>query len=115
MRTAIVTVICCFGNLNYYRKDSKYIWDITYRETNKKISEYINQNYWNSVLTTNASVRGYLNLLFNRGIYEWGDIDSVRDIALQKGKRYAIELKTLDAPGNMYQLTGAIVYDVAVD
>lgn len=112
---AIVTVICCFGNLNYYRKDSKYIWDITYRETNKKISEYINQNYWNSVLTTNASVRGYLNLLFNRGIYEWGDIDSVRDIALQKGKRYAIELKTLDAPGNMYQLTGAIVYDVAVD
>jgi len=112
---AIVTVICCFGNLNYYRKDSKYIWDVTYRKTNKKISEYINQNYWNSVLITNASVRGYLNLLFNRGIYEWGDIDSVRDIALQKGKRYAIELKTLDAPGNMYQLTGAIVYDVAVD
>lgn len=112
---AIVTVICCFGNLNYYRKDSKYIWDITYRETNKKISEYINQNYWNSVLTTNASVRGYLNLLFNRGIYEWGDIDSVRDIALQKGKRYAIELKTLGAPGNMYQLTGAIVYDAVAD
>ena len=39
---------------------------------NNLIADYIksNYNYENSILTSSDSVRGYLNLLFNRGIYE---------------------------------------------
>lgn len=111
----IVTVVCCVGNLNYYKNDPKYIWSISYREKNENFAEYINKKYSNSILITNSAVRGYLNLLFDRGIYEWGSIDSAKNIAVEKGKRYAIELKKDVAPWDMDQLTGAIVYDVEDD
>ena len=110
-----VTLICCLGNLNYYKQDSKYIWGTTYRETNKRLAEYINEKYSDSILTINLAVRGYMNLLFDKGIYEGGNIDSARTIATEKGKNYAIELKIVDAPWNMYQLTGAVVYDINND
>ena len=110
-----VTLICCLGNLNYYKQDSKYIWGTTYRETNKRLAEYINEKYSDSILTINLAVRGYMNLLFDKGIYEGGNIDSARTIATEKGKNYAIELKIVDAPWNMYQLTCAVVYDLNND
>lgn len=85
---------------------------IDYRQNNEKLATYINENYSNSILVTQAGVRGYLNLLFGRGIYEMKTIDSAITIAGDKGKDYAVEIVIgNDTTWNMYQLAGAIVYE----
>lgn len=108
----VITLICCIGNLRYYINDKKYIWDVNYRYVNEEFANYINDNYKDSVLVLQAPVRGYINLLFGRGIYEGMGIDSAIEIANEKNKSYAIELQIDDNKWNMYQLTGAIVHDM---
>lgn len=108
----IITVSCCIGNARSYLKSDQYIWSIDYRQNNEKLATYINENYPNSILVTQAGVRGYLNLLFGRGIYEMKTIDSAITIAGDKGKDYAVEIVIGDdTTWNMYQLAGAIVYE----
>jgi hypothetical protein len=61
-------------------------------------------------------VRGYLNLLFGKGIYERMDIESVKNIAEAKGKEFVVEIKIDDNNSwNMYQLRGAEIYNISTN
>lgn len=107
-----ITFLLCIGNLRYYINDTKYIWEIDYRDSNEILASYINENYSNSVLVTNTAVRGYINLLFGCGIYEGYNIDGAISIANEKKKENAIEILIEETNSwNMYKLSGAIVYN----
>lgn len=101
-------------NLNSYMHDEEYIWSTSYQAENRKIAAYINKNYADSVLgIENLSIRGYMNLLFDRGIYEYTDIEFLRSQATEKRKRYAVILDVENLGNwNVYDLGGATVYDM---
>ena len=74
-----------FGGLNLrsYVKDETRIWDIDYMAENELIAQYINENYRDSVLAvSDYPVRGYINLLFGRGVYEYTNVDTAREKAV---------------------------------
>lgn len=103
--------------LNYssYYGNTNYVWVVDYRNDNELLADYINGNYESSLLVTNGFVvRGYLNMLFGRGILEWYDYDtgSLIDYACEKGMDYAIILDQNTGVWNMYQISQATVYDL---
>ncbi len=105
-------------NLNAYLCDRSYIWPTSYQEKNKQISAYINSNYPGCALgaRAGASIRGYMNLLFGRGIYEGVNADALKRIADEKGERYAVilDIEGLEASG-VHALESATIYDVWTD
>ncbi len=115
LSTAILCIAffsCFAGNFIHYKNNEDYIWRADYRQDNEKLAEYINKNYFDSILVVNYPVRGYINLLFERGIYEQKKIDSAISLANQKGKKYAIEVEVNgETDWNMYQLSGATIYN----
>lgn len=112
----VINIVCCIGNVKSYLGNENYIWETCYRQNNKILANYINCNYDDSILVTNAMVRGYLNLLFGKGIYERMDIESVKNIAEAKGKEFVVEIKIDDNNSwNMYQLRGAEIYNISTN
>lgn len=111
----IITLVLGFGFLNFkaYMGDSTLIWNIDYIKENEIIADYINENYMDSVLAfENARVRGYINMLFMRGIYEYIGFNTAMEKAVSLGKRYVIMLNIENTGGwNMYDLSGAAIYD----
>lgn len=114
-------VAACLGaavlglaNLQSYVNNEKYIWETDYRQDNQVLAEYINQNYRDSVLgLENSEIRGYMNLLFGRGIYERKGRDTLEEIAWQEGKRYVVMLQIEEMGVNcVYDLGGAEIYDL---
>lgn len=108
----VITTGMC--NLNAYIHDEAYIWKTSYQEENRQIAAYINKNYTDSVLgVENLPIRGYMNLLLGRGIYEGTNADALRSEAAKKGRRYAIILE-VESPGswNVYDLSGASACDI---
>ena len=84
---------------NYLYKKNEYVSNFNYTTRNNLIADYIksNYNYENSILTSSNSVRGYLNLLFNRGIYESVPFNSdkynkLKNEAMKKDKKYLINI-----------------------
>lgn len=114
-KMSIITMVLGFGflNLKAYMGDSTLIWDIDYINENEIIADYINENYKDSVLAfENESVRGYINMLFMRGIYESIDFNTAMEKALSLGKRYVIMLNIENIGSwSMYDLSGATIYD----
>ena len=112
---SILTLTLLMGLLNIksYKNDESYIWNTNYRQDNEIIAAYINDNYSDSVLGLDGySVRGYINLLFGRGIYEWRDADYIVSTANEMEKKYGVMLSVEDAGAwNVYDLSGATVYD----
>ena len=111
----VLTVVCSFLNLNSYIKNEEYIWKADYRKNNAVLAEYINQKFGQSSILAmdEYPVRGYINLLFNRGIYENKDIDELFDIAKKRKKQYAIMINAKEyEERQVYELSGAIIYDV---
>jgi hypothetical protein len=49
-------------------------------------------NHSNSVIAYESHVRGYLNTLYNRGIYEHCNIEKTVQKAAKKGRQYAVML-----------------------
>ena len=68
----LVTILVCGLNFDTYKKNESYIWETDYRNDNLILAEYISENYSDSILATESrgAVRGYINTLFDRGIYE---------------------------------------------
>jgi len=113
----IFTLACGLLNYRSYKNDSSYIWEANYRADNERIADYINENYSDAVLgVEDASIRGYMNLLFGKGIYEYTKPDRLLRRAKSKGKRYAVMITIEDkCVWNMYDLSGGIVYDRETD
>ena len=103
------------GILNFkdYMANEQYIWNTSYRAKNSLIAGYINSNYSDSVLAIeNGAVRGYVNLLFGRGVYEFRDVGNVMNMAQERNNRYAIMLQIESfESGGVYDFSGATIYD----
>lgn len=108
-----VSLACGWLNLNSYCGNEHYIWNAEYRSDNELLAGYINENYADSVLSLPYSVRGYINMLFGRGIYEGCDLEAAKGEAAKRQARYAVNLEIETSQGwNMYDLKGASVYDM---
>ena len=109
----VLTICTCCSNYFSYLS-SEYIWEAQYREDNAVLAEYINTDYNDSVIgTEDVSVRGYINMLFGRGVYEWTTLEKLRELASETGNRYAILLKTEKIePWNMTDFGGAEIFDL---
>lgn len=103
--------------LHYSLYDNKYKWNVDYRENNIKLSKLIKAEYnqENSVIGQNFSVRGYSNLLFNRGMYEGKNLESLKLHALKQNKTFVIMLLCEQKPWDMYKYTGAIIYNMKTE
>lgn len=111
-------VICCGLNLRAYQNDTARIWEVDYREDNQRLADYINENYGDSIMLTEqaGTVRGYLNLLFGRGIYEGISVEQGRQAAMTQGRRYVVsidvDMQTEPWNWNLCPVRGVAVYDV---
>lgn len=113
-----ITVVCGVFNLRSYMRDTSYIWKTDYRVLNEKIVDSIASYKEDSVIGFDNSVRGYLNMTVKSGIYEWTSIDSIKKIAEEKEKRYAIQLLSEEnaaSAWSMCSLGGAQIYDLEND
>lgn len=105
-----LAMACC--NMAYYLKpNSFYSHPASYLRENLLLADYIKEQYPvdDSVIGQNNATRGYSNLLFHRGIYEYQNAESYP--SLLNGRRYYIYLESPDLPFNIYQYTSAIIYD----
>jgi len=117
VKSILLCLTAIFGilNLKSYISSTKYIWEVDYRQSNQILAEYINKNYSDSIMAiSNKSVRGYVNLLFDRGVYEWTSMDKAKSIAEEKQKRYIVMLNVKDNSWswNLYNFSGATIYDL---
>jgi hypothetical protein len=81
--------------LGYKIVDTKYyVFHDPYLAVNQTIADDVNRKFSkdNSVMVCVSWVRGYLNVLFDRGIYENRTLDSAIQIAEEKGKQYAVAI-----------------------
>lgn len=117
----MVTILVCGLNLHSYIKNESYIWETDYRNNNIILAEYIDENYSDSILATEryGVVRGYINLLFDRGIYEGMGQYEANAMALSKGKRYSvmIDFGSADALENwcLFKIDKVDIYDTDTD
>ena len=112
-------VICTCGlNLKSYLNNTAYIWEVNYRDNNKILADYVNEKYSDSVMAVEewGVVRGYLNLLFGRGIYEGVNAEQCCQLSMEKGKRYAViirtDMTTIPWNWNLCPIKSVDVYDV---
>lgn len=108
----IITILFGILNIDSYinNKNYKFFNAINYRKSNQEFVDYINNHYSDNVIVSNTAVRGYMNLLFHRGIYENHLLDSAQYLAEIQNKRYAIELDFIY--GNIPELINFKVYDM---
>ena len=118
----VIAIALCglmsIGNLYHYVNDNSYIWDVNYRECNTSLSNMLTDYTEKACYGYSGAVRGYLNLLLDRGIYECMPFESLVNKAAEHGSRYAVYILPKEnslASWNMYELQGAIVYDLQGD
>ncbi len=108
-----LTVAISIINLGSYLSSDVYRWKVDYYDGNKALADYINENYSDSCVSIRGlRVRGYVNLLFGRGVYEYGDEAGMKRVTRERDKRYAIIVDADGAPGNVYDMKGAVIYDM---
>lgn len=117
VRQAAVLLVLTLGfgglNLRGYMRDSTYVWDIDFKEDNQVLADYLNQNYLNSVFAIEGyPVRGYVNLLFQRGVYEFTGLEKAQELAVSRGKRYVVMPTVEDYGAQVYDFGGASIYDM---
>ena len=83
---------------NYKIGYGNYIKKNNWENQNKILATYIkeNFNYSNSIMCNGKNVRGYLNLLFERGIYEGKNYKSAEKITIDHHKQYLVYINVND-------------------
>lgn len=109
----IVLAVAAMGcNLFSYMNDPSWVMNADYRADNQILAEYASRFEEDSVMGCERPVRGYLNILFSRGIKEKCKMDALMEYAQEKDVRYAIEIETDAALNyNMYRIEGLEIYD----
>lgn len=109
---AIIGLVCvCSGlNLYAYQNDASYVWSVSYKTNNIKLAKFVTEKYPKATYASGTTIRGYMNLLFHRGIYENISVDEAKSVALQRQSDYLVYI-TKDG----YELESINVYDVNSD
>ncbi len=85
-----LTILICFMNFNKYLK-SNYFWNVDFFEDNKIMANYINEKYPEAlIIMPGHFVRGYINLLFHRGMYERIGLEEAKKIAKERNCNYIV-------------------------
>ena len=95
---SIILVTISVININQYKSGyNNYIQENVSEQNNQILATYVKENfdYANSVMCSNGPVRGYINLLFDRGIYENKNYNSALKIAQYKNKRFLVYIVSL--------------------
>lgn len=115
----IMVLVCLLSafNLESYKNNEHYIWKVDYRESNQLLADYANEQYPNALYASNLWVRGYMNLLFDRGIYEFCDLTTAAKLAEDNGNDTIVYLQPdCNALGSITvyksDLSEAVVYTV---
>jgi hypothetical protein len=109
---SICNVYCYVGN-------TELLWAADYREKNEEIAAYCMENYPEDSLygMNGAAVRGYMNMLFHRGIYENVSEEELMELAKERGVRYAVLITPASEPSpdnswGMYAIDHVTVIDM---
>ena len=96
MITFILIGMAIINVIDYKSGKNMYIVEDPYEKNDKMMASYITENFnhSNSIICNKYKVRGYLNLLFHRGIYEGQTYETSQQITKNKNKRYLIFLDT---------------------
>lgn len=100
-------------NLKNYKQDNIYRWKINYLERNLKFANYINNNFPKNkrIIGQSLAVRGYSNILFESGIYEGQNINSL-SVKKTKETKYIVYLEADLKPWNVYEYKNAKIVDL---
>lgn len=113
----IVAILCiglCAESCKKYMQE--YVWEAAYIKDNEIVKEYIEENYPKNIMGMEYSVRGYLNCVFEKGIWEnINNLVILKFVAcLENENRYYVLLKEKNVGGidgwNMYAFS-AEIYD----
>lgn len=112
---AVLMAVVCVVNMFSFL-DSGRCWEVDYRENNKLLADYCTARYTesNSVYGLDTrTVRGYVNLLFERSMYERTTKDSVIQEAKNRNMRYAVTIYVGQfGAWNLYEFDRAEIYDL---
>lgn len=110
-----VLVVSAALNLYFYSSGrSDYRWHDPYYEDNRILAQYLDGNQNADVIVGYPhAVRGYINLLFHRGIYEHASISKLTSIANREDRLEIVQLKGNTKAWNRDQFTGFYEYDLS--
>lgn len=115
---ALMLVLSVLG-IRSYMHNTTYLWTAPYRTDNEILAEYCRENYHEDALygLKNTAVRGYVNMIFDRGMYENISEGELLELATERDARYAVlvDVASEPAPENtwhMYAFAGVTVYDM---
>ena len=80
----ILCLLIIFLNYRSYTLDHKRIWRVEYKQDNALYSKFVNTYFPDAHYCCNSAVRGYINLLFGRGITEGINENKLTDYAIKK-------------------------------
>lgn len=116
--TVVIAGISIY-NLCTYTKNTELLWPADYREKNERIAEECMENYHEDSLygMEGAAVRGYMNMLFHRGIYENVTEEELLGLAEERGAKYAVLITPAAEPSPdncqcMYAVDHVTIIDV---
>lgn len=105
-----VFIASAWLNITSYMNNTEYIREVDYKNSNSQIAEYGVTKYPDAIYTADADIRGYMNLLFGRGIYERQSIDSATEIANKKEKQTVVFINKEEGE---YELKSVHVKDIS--
>ena len=115
LTSVLICAVILFISVFSYKWSKDYkVWDIDYGKNNIEISNYLAKKYNlnNSLYALDKlPVRGYINLLFNRSVYEGTNLKTISKIANNKNYRYAVEIIASSKPWNVYEINYILTYD----
>ena len=120
--TILAAAVAAVIGINSYTKNTAYLWPAEYRKDNELLAEYCRENYHENAVygLSNAAVRGYVKMLFNRSVYENISKEDLKEQARIKGAEYAVLLVAASEPDpanvwNMYAFAKAEIYHLKDD
>lgn len=114
MAAVLMAVVCVVNMFSFF--NSNRCWEVDYRESNKLLADYCIARYTenNSVYGLDTyTVRGYVNLLFERSMYEYATKETVIQEAKNRNMRYAVTIYVGElGVWNLYAFDRAEIYDL---
>ena len=96
MLTILIVCSAFFGHSSYMDERAKYLdWNRIDKENKrfaKDVASLVDPEC--AVYATNNSVRGYINLLFDHGIYEWKSYNQAMELTQQRDGCASVYIKT---------------------
>lgn len=98
-------------NLLSYLNDTTYVWRTNYKVNNRVLANYITKEYPDALYASRTIVRGYMNLLFDRGIYECLSAENAIKKALKLGKTETVFINTETINGESYKIETITIFN----